>query len=168
MSKLEKLESFTMREQIIAFLEKINYTYQIEQDTEEQTLIKLGVELTVGGATGLVIVHNRAGLVECYASASVNIPESHRLEVSKYIDIANAISYLGHLQLNHANGHIRSKTYYRFQEEGMHELIIQDNLTEVFHLLDKFLPGIMNVVYGGRNADEAIEELLNKVNPKNN
>jgi hypothetical protein len=26
----------------------------------------------------------------------------------------------------------------------------------------------MNVVYGGRNADEAIEELLNKVNPKNN
>jgi hypothetical protein len=50
----------------------------------------------------------------------------------------------------------------------MNELIIQDNLTEVFHLLDRFLPGIMNVVYGGRNADEAIEELLNKVNPKDN
>ena len=47
MSKLEKLESFTMREQIIAFLEKINYTYQLEQDTEEQTLIKLGVEFVI-------------------------------------------------------------------------------------------------------------------------
>lgn len=47
MSKLEKLESFKMREQIIAFLEKINYTYQIEQDTEEQTLIKLGVEFVI-------------------------------------------------------------------------------------------------------------------------
>jgi hypothetical protein len=72
------------------------------------------------------------------------------------------------VQLNHTNGNLRSKTYYRFQEEGMHELIIQDNLTEVFHLLDKFLPGIMNIVYGNRNADEAIEELINKVNPKNN
>jgi hypothetical protein len=66
------------------------------------------------------------------------------------------------------NGHVRAKTYFRFQQEGMNELIIQDNLTEVFHLLDRFLPGIMNVVYGGRNADEAIEELLNKVNPKDN
>jgi hypothetical protein len=26
----------------------------------------------------------------------------------------------------------------------------------------------MNIVYGNRNADEAIEELINKVNPKNN
>jgi hypothetical protein len=50
----------------------------------------------------------------------------------------------------------------------MHELIIQDNLTEVFRLLDKFLPGIMNIVYGNRNADEAIDELIYKVNPKNN
>ncbi len=168
MSKLERLESFTMKEQIVAFLEKINYTYQLEEDTEEQTVIKLGVQLTVGGSTGLVIVHNRAGLVKCYATGPVTIPESHRLEVSKFIDIANSISYLGHLQLNHTNGNLRSKTYYRFQEEGMHELIIQDNLTEVFHLLDKFLPGIMNIVYGNRNADEAIEELINKVNPKNN
>jgi hypothetical protein len=98
----------------------------------------------------------------------VTIPESHRLEVSKFIDIANSISYLGHMQLNHTNGNLRSKTYYRFQEEGMHELIIQDNLTEVFRLLDKFLPGIMNIVYGNRNADEAIDELIYKVNPKNN
>lgn len=168
MKKLEKLESFKMKEQIIAFLEKINYNYQLEEDTEDQSLIKLGVELKIGSSNGLIIIHNRVGLVECYATAPVNIPESHRLEVSKYIDIANAISYLGHLQMNHTNGHIRSKTYYRFQEEGMHEVIIQDNLTEVFHLLDKLIPGIMNIVYGGRSAEEAIEELINGVNPKNN
>ncbi len=68
MRKLERLESFMMREQIILFLEKINYTYQLEEDTEEQTVIKLGVQLTVGASTGLVIVHNREGLVECYAT----------------------------------------------------------------------------------------------------
>jgi hypothetical protein len=162
------MQSITMKEQIISFLEKINYRYQLSEDTQDQSVIKFRVELKIVESMGLVIVHNRAALVECYASAPVHIPESHRLEVSKYIDIANSISYLGHLQLNHVNGHVRAKTYFRFQQEGMNELIIQDNLTEVFHLLDRFLPGIMNVVYGGRNADEAIEELLNKVNPKDN
>ena len=46
--------------------------------------------------------------------------------------------------------------------------IIKDNFFEAFNILERYMPGIMAIVYAGKDADTAINNLLGTVNPTNN
>jgi hypothetical protein len=79
-----------------------------------------------------------------------------------------AITYVGNLQLNHVSGGVRCKTYFLHASEMVSLEIIKDNFFEAFNILERYMPGIMAIVYAGKDADTAINDLLGTVNPTNN
>jgi len=168
MNKISNTNVVPMKEQLINFLNGLEYRFEIREDSEERTVIQTGISLTVGASDGYLVIHKKKSLVEILAYSPVNVPENKRSEVAKFMDIVDSISFIGNLQINHDSGIIRCKTYFRHESEMVHVEIIKDNFFEAFNILERFMPGVMRIVYAGKDALTAINELFGTVNPTNN
>jgi hypothetical protein len=168
MNKISNTNVVPMKEQLINFLNGLEYRFEIREDSEERTVIQTGISLTVGASDGYIVIHNKISLVEILAYSPVNIPENKRSEVAKFMDIVDSITYVGNLQLNHVSGGVRCKTYFLHASEMVSLEIIKDNFFEAFNILERYMPGIMAIVYAGKDADTVINDLLGTVNPTNN
>lgn len=157
-----------MKDQLINFLRAMEYRFELLEDTNERTTIRSGISLSFGAADGLMVIHHNLKLVEFFAHSPVNIPENKRCEVAKYTAYVDSMSYIGNLQLNHQRGELRCKTYLRYSDEPVAQDIIRDNYFEGFNVLERYMPGVMSIVYAGKDADAAIREILGQVDPTNN
>lgn len=168
MRLFKKSQTLPMKDQLINFFNAIEYKFQIIEDSEDKTVFKTGVILTIGNAEGYLTVNHKLKLVELFAHSPLNIPENKRTEVSKYMDLVDSMTYIGNFQLNHGHGDIRCKTYFQYTNEPTAQEIINDNFFEVFNLMERFMPGIMSIVYGAKDADTAMNELIKRPNPTDN
>lgn len=168
MRLFKKSQTLPMKDQLINFFNSIDYKFQIIEDSEDKTVFKTGVILTIGNADGYLTVNHKLKLVELFAHSPLNIPENKRKEVSKYMDLVDSITYIGNFQLNHDQGDIRCKTYFQYTNEPIAQEIINDNFFEVFNLMERFMPGIMSIVYGAKDADTALNEIIKRPNPTDN
>ena len=168
MRLFKKSQTLPMKDQLINFFNAIEFKFQIIEDSEDKTVFKTGVILNIGNADGYLTVNHKLKLVELFAHSPLNIPENKRKEVSKYMDLVDSITYIGNFQLNHDQGDIRCKTYFQYTNEPIAKEIINDNFFEVFNLMERFMPGIMSIVYGAKDADTALNELIKRPNPTDN
>jgi hypothetical protein len=168
MERLNSTNKIPMKEQLINFLEHINYTYRINLDDDERLIIQTGVVLQSGNSDVYLRFNKKLELVEIYAYSPVKIPENRRQEVGKFLDFADSISYLGNFQLNHLEGDLRYKTYFLEGENPIETRILTDNFFEALRQLDRFLPSVMKITYGGIDANRAEFEFTGNVNPKDN
>ena len=168
MRLFKKTQVKTMADQITDFFKQINYKYRVVDESEKKTVIQTGISLSIGNAEGFLVIHHHLALVEVLAISPVNIPDNKRYEVAKLFDLADGSTYIGNLQLNHHNGEVRCKTYFKFTDEPIDEEIIKDNFFESFNLLERYIPAAMKIVYAGRDAESAFNELFEQVNPKDN
>ena len=168
MKLFRKSETVPMKDQLVNFLQAIEYRFEVLEDTNERTVIRSGISLSPGAADGFMVIHHHIKLVEFFAHSPVNIPENKRCEVAKYTAYVDSMSYIGNFQLNHQRGELRCKTYLRYSDEPVAQDIIRDNYFEGFTILERFMPGIMSIVFAGKDADAAIREILGQVDPTNN
>lgn len=157
-----------MKDQIEAFFNQIKFNYQVTEDNEKRTVLKTGVSLDIGNSDVFIVIHHGIKLVEIFAISPTNVPLNKRKEVAKFLDIADYISYLGNLQLNHTDGGIRCKTYFCYGDESVNQQIINDNFYESINSLDRYIPGVMKIIYGGKDADSVMAEINGEINPLNN
>lgn len=168
MNKTDNTQLIPMKEQIANFLRSIEYKFLVKEETENLTVIQTGVSLTVGASIGYIVIHHNLNLVEFLAYSPVHIPENKRIEVGKFVAYVDSISYIGNLQLNYQKGDLRCKTYLNYTEDPVNHVIIRDNFIEGFNCLERYLPSIMSIVYSGKDADAAIRDVMNQVDPTQN
>lgn len=107
MRLFKKSQTLPMKDQLINFFNAIEYKFQIIEDSEDKTVFKTGIILTIGNADGYLTVNHKLKLVELFAHSPLKIPKNKRMEVSKYMDLVDSITYIGNFQLNHDQGYIR-------------------------------------------------------------
>lgn len=163
-----KKAAISMKEQIVSFLERIEYTYRFIEENEQKIVIQTGVALTVGNSESFIVINHEFNLVEISAYSPVKVPENKRLEVAKFLDLADHVSYIGNLQLNHRDGSIRCKTYFCYGNENLEQNILSTNFFGAFNMIERYIPGVMRITYGGKDADSAIAEINGEINPSNN
>ena len=168
MNNTRNTQLLPMKDQLVNFLHAIEYRFELLEDTNERTVIRSGISLSFGASDGFMVIHHNLKLVEFFAHSPVNIPENKRCEVAKFTAYVDSCTYIGNLQLNHQRGELRCKTYLRYSDEPVAQDIIRDNYFEGFNILERYMPGVMSIVYAGKNADAAIIELLGTVDPSNN
>jgi len=168
MERLNNTDKIPIKEQLINFLESIKYTYRINLDDDERLIIQTGVVLQSGNSDVYLRLNKKIELVEIYAYSPIKIPENRRPEVSKFFDFADSISYLGNFQLNHAEGDLRYKTYFLVGENSIDTRVITDNFFEALRQLDRFLPSVLKITFGGIDANRAECEFTGTVDPKDN
>ncbi|MBS6546824.1 MAG: YbjN domain-containing protein [Butyricicoccus pullicaecorum] len=93
----------------------------------------------------------------------MNIPEKNRAAVSEYLTRVNYTLLLGNFQMDLSDGELSYKSVGVFEEEsGLPDSVVT-RLTYVgFNMFDKYIPGVFAIIYGGRTAEEAFQEIESK------
>ena len=168
MESLNSTNKIPMKEQLTSFLEALNYKYRVNQEDDERIVIQTGIILQSGNAETYLVYVKSLHLVEIFSVAPIKVPENKRTEVAKFLDFIDSVSYLGNMQLNHRDGELRCKTYFLGGENAAEIRVINDNFFESLNQLERYLPSILNISFGGIDATRAIHELTGTINPTDN
>lgn len=94
-----------------------------------------------------------------YCVAAVHVPEELRLAVAEYITRANYGLRIGNFELDYSDGEVRYKSSLDFEGVTLTPALIRNTIYPAVTTMDRYLPGLMKVIYGGRTPYEAIVEI---------
>jgi hypothetical protein len=94
-----------------------------------------------------------------YAVAPVKVPEENRVAIAEYITRANYGLRIGNLEMDFSDGEIRYKSSLDFEGETLSSQFIKMAIYPAVQTLDRYLPGLMAVIYGGKSPEEAVAEV---------
>lgn len=91
-----------------------------------------------------------------YSVLSVNAPAERRAEVAEFITRANYGLVLGNFEMDLRDGEIRYKTTIGIGELELTAGMIGPSVYANAVTMDRYLPGLMQVIYGGADAQDAV------------
>lgn len=94
-----------------------------------------------------------------YAVAPVKVPEEVRMAVAEYLTRANYGLRIGNFELDYADGEVRYKSSLDFEGHSLSPDLIRNAIYPAVHTMDRYLPGLLRVSFGGATPHEAIEEV---------
>lgn len=94
-----------------------------------------------------------------YALTPVHVPEEVRPAVAEFITRANYGLRIGNFELDYSDGEVRYKSSLDFEGETLTPNLIRNAIYPAVMTFDRYLPGLMSVIYGGRTPFEAISEI---------
>ncbi len=94
-----------------------------------------------------------------YVVAPVHVPEELRSSVAEFITRANFGLRIGNFEIDYSDGEVRYKTALDFEGETLTPAWIRNTIYPAVTTMDRYFPGLMKVIYGGRTPYEAIEEI---------
>lgn len=94
-----------------------------------------------------------------YAVAPVKVPEEVRMSIAEYITRANYGLRIGNFELDYSDGEVRYKSSLDFEGQTLTSDLIRNAIYPAVHTMDRYLPGLLRVSFGGATPHEAIEEV---------
>lgn len=94
-----------------------------------------------------------------YAMAPVKAPEETRQAVAEYLARANYGLRIGNFEMDFRDGEVRYKSSLDFEGIGLSPELLQHAIYPAVQTLDRYLPGLMKVIYGGVSPEAAINEI---------
>lgn len=91
-----------------------------------------------------------------YSLLPVNIPEARRRDVSEFLTRANYGLLIGNFELSFTTGQVRYKTSVDVESVTPTTTMIRNLVVTNLAMIDRYLPGIMAMVYGGSSPTDAI------------
>jgi hypothetical protein len=94
-----------------------------------------------------------------YAVAPIKIPDAVRPAVAEYLTRANYGLRIGNFEMDYSDGEVRYKSSLNFEGQELSSEYIRNTIFPAVHTMDRYLPGILRVSFGGATPLEAIEEV---------
>ena len=145
-------------EEMVGFFIEDDWKYQV---IEEEVAIQLNVAGESGNWKCLAKVDEEDDYFCFYSYCPINAPEHKRLEIAEFITRANSGIRIGNFEMDFEDGEIRYKTSISFDsfpaKSKMFENLVYVNVS----MMDRYLPGIMRVIYGDIDPQEAVEVVEN-------
>mgnify|MGYP000344165555 FL=1 len=150
-------------------LDRLGYNYRQLVNNPLQTVYRMGMGLENGKADCIIDIRSQNKHVLIYTICSINIPMAKRKAISEFITRANHSLILGNFEMDFSDGEVRYKCSFAYDDTfPLSDEIVIRNLLISFHTLDKYLPGIMSVVYANVLPENAISQIEDSPNPGNN
>ncbi|MCC6448487.1 MAG: YbjN domain-containing protein [Chitinophagaceae bacterium] len=150
-------------------LESNDFIFQTLVNNPNQTVYKLGIQLENGRADTYIDIRSEAKQVLIFTVCPNNVPANHRNRISEFITRANRGLPLGNFELDYDDGELRCKSCYIYDDTFPNsEDVFMRNLYITFNLMDRYLPGIMSVIFANVLPNDAISQIENVVNPTMN
>ena len=96
-----------------------------------------------------------------YAVAPVKAPEALRPTAAEFITRANYGLRIGNFEMDYSDGELRYKTSIDFEGVALTPQLLRNTLYPAVQTLDRYLPGLMQVLYAGIAPASAIEAVEN-------
>jgi len=94
-----------------------------------------------------------------YSRASVPVPEDRRLAVAEFVCRANYGMIVGNFEIDLDDGEVRYKTSVDIEGVTATRQLIQNLVAPNVITMDRYLPGLLSVAFGGKHPAEAIAEI---------
>ncbi len=94
-----------------------------------------------------------------YSICPVNVPENKLMAVAEFLTRANSRMILGNFELDFTDGEIRYKTSIDVEGDRLSFALIKRLVYANVTMMDEYFPGIMSVVYGEVEVQEAIAQI---------
>ncbi len=125
-------------------------------EIEAQSAVRLGCTGENGEWNCYAQIKEEPGRFIFYSVLSAKAPEGKRSTIAEFITRANYGMVLGNFELDFSDGEVRYKTSAYLEDIGptrefFHTLVYTNLL-----VMDRYLPGLMSVIYAGMSAEQAI------------
>jgi hypothetical protein len=94
-----------------------------------------------------------------YVVMPVRAPAQVRLAVAEYLTRANYGLRIGNFEMDFDDGEVRYKSSLDFEGVELTSGLIRNTIYPAVQTMDRYLPGVLSVVFGGKSAEEAIEAI---------
>lgn len=91
-----------------------------------------------------------------YVVAPVKAPAAVRPAVAEYVTRANYGLRIGNFELNYGDGEVRYKSSIDFEGVALSPPLIRHVIYPAVQTMDRYLPGLLRVIYGDVPPTEAI------------
>ena len=128
-------------------------------ESEDNGALGLGVEGHNGRYTCYAISREKEQQMIFYSLFPVNVPEAKRLAIAEFITKANYGMMIGNFELDFQDGEIRFKTSIDVENDCLTSALIKNLVAANIAMMDRYMPGLMSVIYGNVSPDEAIAQI---------
>jgi len=129
------------------------------QQIEDRHVYRMGFSGKNGQVTCFAQIQVDLEQLLFYAVAPVKVPEAARAEVAEFITRANYGLRIGNFEMDFRDGEVRYKSSLDFEGEPLTPALIKNAIYPAVHTMDRYLPGLMSVIYGGGSPAEAIADI---------
>jgi len=91
-----------------------------------------------------------------YVLAPVKAPEALRPAVAEFLILANYGMRIGNFEMDFSDGKVRYKSSLDFEKTVLSAELIRNAIYPAVQTMDRYLPGLMGVLYGGKSPAEAV------------
>jgi hypothetical protein len=132
---------------------------------EGKTVLVMGVKGKNGEWKAIAETQEEEGRFIFCSFLPTPIPENKRLPVALFITRVNHRLAIGNFQLNFDDGSVRYQTGINVKGERLTPTLVGNLLAPNLTTMDKYLPGIMAIVYAGAQPIQALAA-IDKETPK--
>jgi hypothetical protein len=95
----------------------------------------------------------------CYSVMESKVPEPKRQAVAEFLTRANYGLWIGNFEMDFSDGEVRFKTSVDVGGGELTTAMVKTLVHTNVLMMDRYLPGIMSVIYGGTAPAEAVAEV---------
>lgn len=139
-------------ETITQYLDKIKWKYSIEYNRQ----IKFGVKLDKIKLECLFDVQEENNIILFYSVFPIMVEYNLRSTVAEYLTRANFGLKIGNMEMDFKDGEVRYKTYANTDFNCFNEAIVRHILHANIQTFDRYIQGIVKILFSEYSAEEAI------------
>ena len=141
---------------VVDFLEQDDWPFI---QLEDRNILQTGFQGDNGQWTCFAQVREAQEQFVFYSICPVKAPEEKRPAVAEFITRANYGMIIGNFEMDFSDGEIRYKTSIDVEGGELTPMMVRTMLYTNVLMMDRYLPGIMAVIYGEESPAEAIAEI---------
>ncbi|HUP28326.1 MAG TPA: YbjN domain-containing protein [Chloroflexia bacterium] len=94
-----------------------------------------------------------------YSYCPVKVPENKRPLVGDFLTRANYGLLVGNFEMDYNDGEVRYKTSIDVEGDRLSAALVKRLVYDNLAVMDRYLPGVLSVIYGGASPTEAIAQV---------
>jgi hypothetical protein len=123
---------------------------------EDQPILRLGFQGESGQWTCYAQAREEQAQFLFYSLCPVKAPEDKRMAVAEFLTRANYGMFIGNFELDYSDGEIRYRTSIDVEGSQLTPALVRPLVYANVLMMDRYLPGIMSVIYGNVSPAEAV------------
>ncbi len=126
------------------------------QQYEGNSFLRMGFSGDNGSWECIADAKDDRNMFVFYSIASVKVPEKKRAAVADYLTRANYGLLIGNFEMDFNDGEVRYKSCIDVTGDRLTGALIKRLVYANVFMMDKYLPGLMNVIYSNTAPAQAI------------
>jgi hypothetical protein len=129
------------------------------QQLEDRYIYRMGFSGTNGQVVCYAQIRVDLEQLVFYVMCPVKVPEDKRSAMAEFIARANYGLRIGNFELDFSDGEVRYKSSLDFEDVALESQLIHNAIYPAVQTMDRYLPGLMGVIYGNKMPAEAVAEI---------